>query len=1024
VIKNLKIGVILATAYFIAGNYGLLFSFSGAIASPLFPATGIALAAALIYGESMVGWVFVGAFVLILSNFSSAETFRTGLVTSAEISFASALQTYVTLKLIHRYIGKNVLFESFREVISFTLIVLLGCLTSASISTFGLLYGNQIQTENLMFSWFTWWLGDAFGMMLITPLVLTLIGEPRELWHSRRRVTLTVVIVGIVFISVVERVVWQWEKDKNTNNFIMESDQVKEQLLSRFTLEEAFLEQLATLMGGTHQISPQEFENFSKVGVSRFFNKIKAVEWAPLVTRENRNNFEINNKKTVQNYQISERDSEGKIIAARDRENYIPVTYLYPLSGNETAIGYDLSSNLLRNEAINKSRISYQSAATAPITLVQETEKQSGLLLVHWVGNGANGPGLVLIVLRIGDLIDYVTANTKHLISIRLIDEADKKIIYDSINDDSKVILYDQLVSFGQRHYRLQAAPTTNYLREHRNWQTWSITLCGLAFISGLSMTLLLISARTRQVENQAAENEQRWELAASGANDGIWDWNLKTNEAFFSDRFKTMLGYRVEDIKPQIDEWVERVHPDDWNETNLAMKRHFEGDSQFYERELRIRCKNGEYKWILCRGKALIENGEPTRMVGSHTDITARRLAEAAIREQAQQLDEILKLSPDGFISFDDQHIVKYASPSFYRMTGLAQDSVIGASEMSLSKLITDICIPKSRFSGIAVMRTLHLGKKEGSDDSIFRIELIRTKIVLEVGLKEATTGSISQILFFRDITHESEVDRMKSEFLSTAAHELRTPMSSIYGFSELLLAQEFTLDERMEFISTIFEQSKLMVSIINELLDLSRIDARRGKDFILSKFNIATLISEVIAGYIIPHDRISTHFSKGKDLLINICADRKKLHQVLNNILSNAVKFSPNGGAINVELIDSHRLEQPASGTAVHKIGIRIEDHGIGMTPEQVSRIFERFYRADTSGKIPGTGLGLSIVKEIIELHHGSIQVESIFPRGTIVTLWLPVYPIRIYTPHAQSREGLYKVRHKRSRAGEVQL
>ena len=993
---DIKMGLVLASAYFIAGKFGLLFMITDGYASPLFPATGIALAFLLTYGNSMLGWIFVGAFSLLFSDWISAATLKDGLITSVCIAGASVLQTYVTLKLIRLFIGQNLILESSKEVMLFTSAVVFGCITSASISTMVLVYGNHLQSENVVFSWLTWWLGDALGMVLITPFVLTMTGEPKELWRSRRRAQLILAIIGILFISVVEKIVVKWEQEKNSSEFKNISEQISEKIITNFSLEEAFLEQLATLMEGKNRISPEEFDIFAKVGLSRFGYTIKAIEWAPQINNENRKDFELKLKRSFPNFEIKERDSDGNIVAAKLRNNYVPVTYIYPLNGNNAAIGFDLYSNPIRKEAITNCKILQRSVATAPITLVQETGNETGLLLVHWVNGGANGPGIVLVVMRMGDFMDYAIANLKQFVTVRMTDEIADQKVYESNGEDFGNISLDKLITFGQRSYRIQSVATLKYLASHRNWQTWSITLSGLVFVSGLSMALLLISARAAKVENRASNSELRWALAVSGANDGIWDWNLITNEAYFSERFKSMLGFKNDEILGHIDEWAKLVHPDDLQETMQIMQRHFNGESDFYERELRIRCKNGEYKWILCRGRALIENKKPIRMVGSHTDITSRRAAEEEIRDQAQQLDAIFNLSPDGFVSFDKRRIVKYASPSFFHMTGLHSNKVIGSNEESFSKLIADICIPKARFSGISAIKNNQDKSKAAREDLLVKIEISGTNKVIEVGLKEGTPDGVSQILYFRDVTRESEVDRMKSDFLSTAAHELRTPMASIFGFSELLLTQEFENKEQIEFITTIFEQSKLMVSIINELLDLARIDARRGKDFVQTNFNIAELISDVIAGYKIPNGRTVAKFDKGEDVFLVVNADRDKLRQALNNLLSNAYKYSPDGGEVCVEIIHSSKNQQISSGKSGHMIGIRIEDHGIGMTPDQVSRVFERFYRADTSGKIAGTGLGLSIVKEIIELHHGSIQVESVYSHGTTVTIWLPVSSI----------------------------
>jgi PAS domain S-box-containing protein len=481
------------------------------------------------------------------------------------------------------------------------------------------------------------------------------------------------------------------------------------------------------------------------------------------------------------------------------------------------------------------------------------------------------------------------------------------------------------------------------------------------------------------------AASEQRWQLAVSGANDGIWDWNLQSGTVYFSERWKSMLGYSDEEIGNTLEEWSTRVHPDDLEQTLAEIQRHLRGETDFYEWEHRLRCKDGNYKWVLDRGRAQFDdNGQPVRVAGSHTDITERRAAEAVIRDRTEQLNAIFDLSPDGFLSFDAAHRVKYVSPAFTRLTGLDHNELLGLDEASFAERLANLCIPEARFPEIAVLR----GKATtGRQSRQQMIELAGSdRRVLEVGLRESQVETVSQILYLRDITHETEVDRIKSEFLSHAAHELRTPMASIYGFTELLIAQEFDKTEQREFLDTIYKQSELMISIINELLDLARIEARRGKDFSIAAVDAQTLLQDIVTGFKAPDNRASpvTPAAAGP---LWIRADRNKLTQAISNVLSNAYKYSPDGGEVDIGLIESS-----SDGDAPPRIGIRITDHGIGMTPKQLARVCERFYRADTSGKIPGTGLGMSIVKEIVELHGGELEISSEVGTGSTVTIWLP--------------------------------
>lgn len=373
--------------------------------------------------------------------------------------------------------------------------------------------------------------------------------------------------------------------------------------------------------------------------------------------------------------------------------------------------------------------------------------------------------------------------------------------------------------------------------------------------------------------------------------------------------------------------------------------------------------------------------------------EIVERRLAQARAEDRSEQLNAIFALSPDGFISFDETHRIKYASPTFQSMTGLSKDSIIGLDEVAFSDQLVKICCETSRFAGISAIRKIDM------NDNHQRRHLIElcgnpTK-VLEVGLRESQAQTVSQILYFRDVTHETQVDRMKSEFLSTAAHELRTPMASIYGYAELMLAHEFSEVERHEFLQTIYAQSERMVSIINELLDLARIESRKGKDFSLQLLDIAQFLENFVANFNFPVGRSAPHFSACAAPSY-IFADSSKLTQALNNILSNAYKYSPSVGSVNVELVFPDRpLSDALTDSTDSRIGIRIRDDGIGMTEYQKSRMFERFYRADTSGRIPGTGLGMSIVQEIIDIHGGEIVVNSQIGAGTSVTVWFSLQP-----------------------------
>ncbi len=241
-------------------------------------------------------------------------------------------------------------------------------------------------------------------------------------------------------------------------------------------------------------------------------------------------------------------------------------------------------------------------------------------------------------------------------------------------------------------------------------------------------------------------------------------------------------------------------------------------------------------------------------------------------------------------------------------------------------------------------------------------------------------TTGIIS---VFSDVTREREIDRMKTEFLSTTAHELRTPLTTIQGFSEVLLTRnDLKSEEREKFLNYINKQAVNLGNIISDLLDVSRIESGIGFTLKRKEISINHIISKLTESYQIanPKHKFINHLEKTNT---SVFADSEKIEQVMQNLLSNAVHYSPGRGEIRI-----------TSEISDNQYRVMVVDDGLGMTTQQVSQIFEKFYRANSSDTAPpGTGLGMSIVKLIIDAHKGKIRVESEPKKGTRVIFSLPV-------------------------------
>lgn len=367
------------------------------------------------------------------------------------------------------------------------------------------------------------------------------------------------------------------------------------------------------------------------------------------------------------------------------------------------------------------------------------------------------------------------------------------------------------------------------------------------------------------------------------------------------------------------------------------------------------------------------------------YRDISERKLAAAALAERNAQLDSIFSLSPDGFASIDADGCIRFVNPAFEHLTGLAISSIRGARIAQLDSLLMQQADPELGYT--SMIELLGAPGRKGDYEDVMYLMHPRHRILKRV-VRQATDLSgeqAGQVIYLRDITHEAEVDRMKSEFLSTAAHELRTPMASVYGFSELLLMRDYDKETSHEIVETIHNQSKRLINMLNELLDLARIEARAGKDFEFALQEVEPIIRHTVKSLMIPGDNRPVK-STFRRKLPAVLIDRDKIEQALTNVLANAYKYSPDGGDITLRT-----FSQEVAGRTY--VTIVITDQGIGMTPDQLEKVFERFYRADISGNIPGTGLGMCLVKEIIELHGGDIFVESEYGKGTSVSMLLPV-------------------------------
>lgn len=360
---------------------------------------------------------------------------------------------------------------------------------------------------------------------------------------------------------------------------------------------------------------------------------------------------------------------------------------------------------------------------------------------------------------------------------------------------------------------------------------------------------------------------------------------------------------------------------------------------------------------------------------------------------EARTHLQQVFDGLPSGLALLDSDGRLLRANPAWPRLWGLAPEAVQPQQVVPwdmFGPLLTRLPDPLAfdaffRRWGAEPRETTFVLQHPHQE-----LHLLLVPVLDSLGLRP------SYLLAVNDVTRERELDRMKSEFVSVVSHELRTPLTSILGYTELLQAREFPMHERRELVDTVWRQATHLSNLVEDLLNVSRIDAGR---ITLTRWvlSLGQLVKELTAQLNKALDQ-SRHrlLLDVSDRLPPVYADRDRLRQILGNLLSNAIKYSPEGGEIVLHA-DVLRTP-PASAPPLPQepaMLITVHDPGIGIPADELSRIFERFYRVDNSNtrRIGGSGLGLAITQALVELHGGRIWVESTPGEGSTFYLTLPL-------------------------------
>ncbi len=865
--------------------------------------------------------------------------------------------------------------------------------------------------------------------------------------------------------------------------------------------------------------------------------------YAPRVLSRNLNSYVagVRNDKTVPELDLS----KYTVISESTSTEYYPINYLETREGEQSLLGFDISSVVSVNKILNVSLKN----DVVKFTLATKLGMANDAYLIYVLPLFKNGSPHSTAEERDMNLIGYIGALYKKTdiyihnkqvfgellssINLKVIDGADSEngsLLYESKSKSSvnsgKVPLFSVIKNSrpeGSYYIQFSSTPELDAL-VNNDLTSRLVIYMGIlfAFLSAIyAYTLLdarrkaedlagIITKDLREKEVVLEQSEADLKNVIFGSNAGTWDWYIKTGKVTFNERWAEILGYTLAELEPvSIKTWETLAHPDDLKESDRLLNEHFEGKTEFYSFDSRMKHKDGSWVWVTDRGRVVEwdEAHKPVRMTGTHIDITKLKEIQKSLEESEEKFRALFERSSAVMllINPDDGNIIdaNQAAENFYgwtisqlkemsirqintldpnvvsrhmeeatqaknvlfefkhkRADGSVRDVevfsngiVIGGKKVLFS-IISDITKRKNAEESLAIkieeLQQFREAVSNASDHIV--ISDVEGKIIYANKGAEQMTGyskeemigktpaiwggqmpkkfyeelwhqikelkqpfageitnkrkngllyesevSITPIIniegnieYFvgveRDITKAKQIDRSKSEFVSVASHQLRTPLTAINWYSEMLLSGDAgKLNKKQNlYVSEVNASSMRMSELVTALLDVSRIElgtfSSSPKE--LDIIQVAdSVIKEIQVNIKARNQKVIKEYGAKKIIEI---MDQTLVRMIIQNLMTNSTKYTKEGGQINLSINKNEK-----------EIEIKVKDNGYGIPLNQQDKVYNKFFRGEniTQYAPDGTGLGLYITKQMVEKVGGNISFISEEGKGTEFTVKLPV-------------------------------
>jgi PAS domain S-box-containing protein len=697
------------------------------------------------------------------------------------------LQAIVATYLLRRFAGFPNSLTSEREVFLFLFMGgVLGSLTNSTLSVTTLVITGRIPFVNFLSNWCTWWLGDALGIFIFTPLVLVWLLRPSDSWRKRRlSITLPIIALFVMTTATV-----YYESKNETERLKLEFDHhalaLKTALESSISGQLTALRSLESFHSATTTFDRKSFKNFVNHTLTNL-SGIQALSWNPLIRNSERDGFERSvNGEGHRNFQITEQSTDKQMVRAGNRLEYVPVEFIEPYQENHKALGYDVYSDPFRRKAIDQARDTGEITTTAArINLVQDQQHQYGILtllpvyrkgLPHTTLQERRQAisGYLVAVFRGNDFVMAALEDANQdKLSYRLIDESaptDDQLIFSNGQQDLKPLVLQEkglfgrnlsladkfAISSGGRSWRLEVFPTQEYVVSHQTDNAWLILIAGLLLTSMSGAFAMVSSGRgtllLRLVEERTAalvQSEERFRSTFEGAPIGVAIVTLTGDFLEANQSYCDFVGYSRDELLNMT--FMQLTHPD-YHESNAEIVRQtLLGDISGFNMEKRYVRKDGKVVWgNLWVNLIRQADNSPDHLVAVVENIEHRKQMEADMAKSFSLLSATLDSTNDAILAVDLHNTWVLHNQKFVDLWHISGDIIATKDDQAaLTYILDQVCDPDTF---LLRLRELYSSPELSSFETI---KLKNGKIIQRHSIPQLIDGKVvGRVWSFRDIT------------------------------------------------------------------------------------------------------------------------------------------------------------------------------------------------------------------------------------------------------------------------------